>query len=110
MPRLGFRPRVSRRALVSAGLTLLSLAGGAAAILLSEFGGAPAWLLGLLLGWLCTGGLPTLVSVLVLASVWPGPSLLAFVTAAGFLSWLAQHGALGFVSRARPRRAAGVRP
>jgi hypothetical protein len=55
----------------------LSLLAGGLALVLADFG-APAWAFGLLLAWLATVGLPTLLAVLLLAALWgrlPGLSL-----------------------------------
>jgi len=55
---------------------LLSLAAGAAALVLADFG-APAWLFIAIGAWLLTAGLPTLVATLAVASAWgdfPFPS------------------------------------
>jgi hypothetical protein len=48
---------------------LLSLAAGAAALVLADFG-APAWLFIAIGAWLLTAGLPTLVATLAVASAW----------------------------------------
>jgi hypothetical protein len=98
-------PSLPRTVLLSACLSVVSLLAGAAALVLAEFG-APAWIFVVLLAWLVTFGLPTLVSVLLLATFWPGPSFLAFVMSAGLLSFLFQFVAVSGVRRLRARRLA----
>ena len=95
--------------LLSACLTLASLAAGAAALVLAEFG-APIWIFAGLLAWLLTLGLPTLMSVLLLTRFWPGPSFLSFVVWAGVLSFLTQFAVISSIRRARARRRAKRAP
>ena len=99
-------PRV-KDIVLSGLLALASLAAGATALALAEFG-APAWAFVALLTWLATLGLPTLTSVLLLARFWPGPSFQAFVISAVVVSVLAQFGALAATrwTRAQWRRGA----
>jgi hypothetical protein len=72
-------------------LALVSLAAGGALVLLAEFGRTPQWLLAVLLVWLATAGLPTVIAVVGLAGVWPGPSLPVFLLAATVLAMALQH-------------------
>jgi hypothetical protein len=116
MDRIGLRLERSaaqvlvKNTLLSAVLTALSLAAGAGALILAEFG-APAWMLVLLLGWLITVGLPTLLGVLVLAGLWQGPSFRVFVLVSILSSLLLQtlaviafrRAAAGWRRRERPR-------
>jgi hypothetical protein len=89
--------------LLSALLSLVSLAAGAIALILAEFG-ASVWLFVGLLAWLLTFGLPTLVSVLLLARFWPGPSFQAFVISAVLVSFLVQFAAVAGIRRGRAWR------
>ena len=74
-------------------ISLLSLAAGATALVLAEFG-APEWVFVLLLGWLLIPGLPTLAAVLLLASFWPGPSFSAYLVVATILGFFFQFAAV----------------
>jgi hypothetical protein len=89
--------------LLSVCSSALSLAAGASALLLAEFG-APVWVFAGLLAWLVTLGLPTLVSVLLLARFWPGPSFGAFLVAAVLVSFLSQLAMVSGIRQARTRR------
>lgn len=79
--------------LVAGGLSLLSLLAGATALILAEFG-APAYIFVSLLAWLLTLGLPTLAAVLLLACIWPGPSLGMFAVVAALLAFALQFAAV----------------
>ncbi len=70
-------------------LCFLSLIGGAAAIILAEFG-APVWVFVVLLGWLLTVGLPSLCAVLLLAHFWEGLPFLGFLVSAAVLALIFQ--------------------
>jgi hypothetical protein len=100
---------LAKNILIAGGLSVLSLAAGAAVLLLAEFG-APAWVFLGLLGWLVTAGLPTLVSVLLLTRFWPGPSFGAFLVCAVLLSFLSQLAMVSAIRRARARRRARLSP
>jgi hypothetical protein len=100
---------LAKNILIAGGLSVLSLAAGAAALLLAEFG-APVWVFLGLLGWLVTVGLPTLVSVLLLTRFWPGPSFGAFLVCAVLLSFLSQLAMVSAIRRARARRRARLSP
>jgi len=52
------------------------------------------WVFVILLAWLVTVGLPTLVPVLLLARFWPGPSFQAFVISAVVLAMFFQWSAV----------------
>jgi drug/metabolite transporter (DMT)-like permease len=93
-----------RDLLVGGVLCLLSLVAGASALVLAEFG-APVWVFALLLVWLLTLGLPTLVAVLLLAGFWPGPSFQTYLVAAALLALFLQFGAVSAIRRGlAPRR------
>jgi hypothetical protein len=94
---------LTRHILISAGLSLASLSAGAAVLIVAEFG-APSWIFVALLTWLVTFGLPTLVSVLLLARFWPGPSFLAFVVTAVLLSVVFHFAAIAAIRRIRAAR------
>ena len=98
-----------RTLLTAALLSVLSLIAGAAALILAEFG-APVWLLAGLVTWLVTIGLPTLVSVLLLARFWPGPSFQTFVLSAIVLACLFQFAALAGLRWILARRRRSVQP
>ena len=66
---------------------------GASALLLAEFG-APAWVFVILLVWLLTLGLPTLVAILMLAQFWQGPSFPVYLLCAVVLAFLLQLGSV----------------
>ena len=66
-------------------LTLIALAAGGTALIFAEFGG-PVWLLVALLVPLVTVGAPSLAAVLLLAAVWPGPSLRGIVVGAALVA------------------------
>lgn len=83
-------------------LTLIALAAGAAALIFAEFGG-PVWLLVALLVPLVTLGAPSLAAVLLLAAVWPGPSLGAFMIVAAVLAFCFQVAAVALWRRWRGR-------
>ncbi len=85
--------RALREILLVSVLCLLSLAAGAGALVLAEFGG-PVWVFAVLLAWLLTFGLPTLVAVLLLAWFWPGPSFQAYLLSAVLLALLFQWSAV----------------
>jgi hypothetical protein len=87
---------------VTAVLTAMALAAGGAALIVAEFGG-PLWMLLALLVPLVTVGAPSLAAVLLLAAVWPGPSLRAFVIAAAVLAFCSQFAAVAAVRRWRRR-------
>lgn len=74
-------------AFVAAGLSAVSVGAAVGLLMLAEFG-ASQWALIGLLAWLLTAGLPTLIPVLVLASIWPGPSFGAFVVSAIVVSFV----------------------
>jgi hypothetical protein len=90
---------------------LLSLAAGAAALVLADFG-APAWLFVALGAWLLTAGLPTLIATLAVAAAWGDfpflgtPPLPAALSAAAALGLFLQLGAFLLVSRAWRRHRA----
>ena len=88
--------RLRKDALVGGLLWLLSLAAGTAALMLAEFG-APAWIFVVLFVWLATIGLPTLAAILLLAWLWPGRSLQAYLLSAVLLAFLFQFGAVSGV-------------
>lgn len=102
----------ARRALLdivlASALCLLSLGVGAGALMLAEFG-ASAWVFALLLTWLVTIGLPTLMAVLVLATFWPGPSFLAYVVSAIIAALFLQWGMVVAIRRGFTRRRRSVR-
>ena len=74
-------------------LTLIALAAGGTALIFAEFGG-PVWLLVTLLVPLITVGAPSLAAVLLLAAVWPGPSLRAFMIVAVVVAFWFQFAAV----------------
>lgn len=78
---------------IAVGLTAMALATGAAALIFAEFGG-PVWLLVALLVPLVTVGAPSLAAVLLLAAVWPGPSLRAFMMVAVVVAFCFQYAAV----------------
>lgn len=90
---------------VAGALWFASLLAGSSALIAAEFG-ASVYLHVLLLGWLLTVGLPTLAAVVMLASVWPGPSLGMFVVVAAVLAFGAQFAAVWTVRRLLARRRA----
>lgn len=84
-------------------LSFVSLLAGASALVLAELG-APVYFFLPLLAWLLTAGLPTLAAVLLLASVWPGPSFGLFVAVAAVLAFLFQWAAVGTIRQTLRRR------
>lgn len=92
-----------RQLLLSAGLSLASLSAGAGVLVLAEFGASP-WIFIVLLTWLVTLGLPTLVSVLLVVRFWPGPSFAAFVVMSMLLSFLSHFLAISAIRRVRAIR------
>ena len=94
---------LTRRILLSVGLSLASLSAGAGVIVLAEFGVSP-WIFAVLLTWLVTLGLPTLVSILLLVRFWPGPSFAAFVVMSMLLSFLSQFVAISAIRRLHAMR------
>ena len=92
--RAAAAPRVLlKNILLSGFLCVTSLLAGAAALILAEFG-APVWIFVGLLTWLVTVGLPTLAAVVILATLWPGPSFRAFLVTAILFAWVFQLGAI----------------
>ena len=83
-------------------LTLIALAAGGTALIFAEFGG-PVWLLVALLVPLVTVGAPSLAAVLLLAAVWPGPSLRGFVVVAAVVAFCFQLAAVVMWRRWRGR-------
>lgn len=93
--------------LLSVPLWLATLLFGALAVLLADFGG-PAWVLGLLLVWLLTLGLPTTLGVVSVAWFSSGEPLTAFLVVASALGLVLHVAAVVGVRRIRRRwRAAG---
>ena len=70
-------------------------------LLIAELGG-PLWILLALLVPLVTVGLPSLVAVLLLASMWPGPSAQAFLIAAAILAFCFQFAAVALLRKYVP--------
>jgi len=90
---------------------LLSAAAGGAALILADFG-APAWVLALLLLWVSTVGLPTLLAALLVAAAYgraPGlnwPSIYAAIAIMAAVALAFQVAAFALVSRLLKRRRA----
>lgn len=80
-------------ACLAAVLTAMALAAGGTALMFAEFGG-PVWVLVALLVPLVTVGAPSLAAVLLLAAVWPGPSLRAFMIVAVGVAFCFQFAAV----------------
>lgn len=89
-------------AVLAGALTLSALAAGGTALIVAEFGG-PVWLLVALLVPLVTLGAPSLAAVLLLAAVWPGPSLRAFMIVAAVVAFCVQFAAVVVWRRWRVR-------
>jgi hypothetical protein len=106
---ISMRVRLADTVLASA-LTAITLVAGAVALVFAEFGG-PMWMLVALLLPVLTVGAPSLAAVLLLAWVWPGPSILAFAIASTILGFGFQFAAVllirRYVGRAGFRRANG---
>ena len=93
--------------LISVLLCVISLFAGAAAVFLADFG-APVEVFIILLLWLSTLGLPTTCAVLLIAGIWSGVSLGAFLGTATVTAFLFQFGGVWATrkawSRLRARR------
>ena len=84
--------------LIAFALWLLSLAGGAASVLLAEFGTSP-WTMGALLLWLTTFGAPTSMAVVLVTWWWPGGSFSMFLVLISAAALIAQIAGVYLVSR-----------
>lgn len=87
---------------VAGALTVLALAAGGAALMCAEFGG-PVWMLVALLVPVLTIGAPSAAAVLLLASVWPGPSFRAFLISSVVLAFGFQLSSVALIRRWRRR-------
>ena len=89
---------MKRTLLITLALWFTTLAVGVAAFLLANFG-ASKWIFVVMFAWMATLGLPTLVAVLMLASLWHNLPFAAFLVCAATLAFLFQLAAVWLVQR-----------